>query len=310
MIFYKPYDKLVNMIKRLSLLIIIIALSACSSVTPPTTPKPTLLTPSPERLKINDYPILPEVNAAMREIYQAGLKRGNNPRVFSKFGDCMTANPYFLGTFSKGKYNLGKYENLKEVIAYFANTPARSENWQEDSFTTASLTANNGFNSAGPLNPMWADPKWCGNNENPLQCELRVAKPSIVIMMFGTNDVQFTEPGNYEKYLRTIIAELLKNDIVPIISTFPTRPEDPAKSLVLNQIVIKIALDNKIPLVNLNRALEPLPNHGVNPKDTLHLTLPDDEVVDNFTEPYLQYGFPLRNLVTLQALEVVWKAVK
>jgi hypothetical protein len=32
--------------------------------------------------------------------------------------------------------------------------------------------------------------------------------------------------------------------------------------------------------------------------------------VDNFSGPNLQAGFTVRNLVTLQALDVVWKAVK
>jgi hypothetical protein len=32
--------------------------------------------------------------------------------------------------------------------------------------------------------------------------------------------------------------------------------------------------------------------------------------VDNFSEPNLQAGFTVRNLVTLQALEAVWRAVR
>jgi hypothetical protein len=38
------------------------------------------------------------------------------------------------------------------------------------------------------------------------------------------------------------------------LSTFPTRPENPAKSRQLNQIVVKVAQDYQVPLLNLNRA--------------------------------------------------------
>jgi hypothetical protein len=82
------------------------------------------------------------------------------------------------------------------------------------------------------------------------------------------------------------------------------------KTKQLNQIVVKVAQDYAIPLVNLNRALGELPNDGVDPNDTTHLSTPADKAVDVFTPANLQYGFTMRNLVTLQALDEVLKALK
>jgi len=259
-------------------------------------------------LKLDDYPVIPSISPTALAIYQAGLARGNNPRVFSKLGDCMTENPYFLVTFSQGQYDLGQYADLQSVLDHYKGVPARGDDWKLDSFATVGLASASGFNVAGPLDPTWADPKWCKGGESPAACEYRVAHPSVALIMFGTNDVGLTDPASYDFYLRSLIDQTLDAGVLPLLSTFPTRPEDPAKSLLLNQIVVRVALDYGIPLVNLNRALEPLPHQGVNPADTIHLSVPPDGRVDRFTPDELQYGFTLRNLVTLQALQAVMKA--
>lgn len=261
-------------------------------------------------IRLDDYPIIPEVNPALRAIYQAGLAQGHNPRVFSKLGDCMTENEFFLGQLAEGQYNLGKYGNLQAVIDYFHGVPARNNGWGKDSFATIGLAAAGGFNIAGPFDSTWSNPDWCGASESPLACEYRVAQPSFAIIMFGTNDVAYTEPDAYNYYLRALILQTLDQNIIPILSTFPTRPENPEKSLLLNHIVLKIAADYGLPVMNLNRALEPLPHHGVDPDDTLHLSVPADKRVDIFDADHLQFGFPMRNLVTLQALDAVWQAVR
>jgi hypothetical protein len=276
----------------------------------PATPILRAFNPASVRdIKLEDYPIVPSISPAARAIYQAGLARGNSPHVFSKLGDCMTENPYFLVTFSEGHYDLGGYTELQTVLDQYWGVPARSGNWKLDSFATAGLAAASGFNIAGPLDATWADPKWCQGGESPAACEFRVARPSVALIMFGTNDVAYTDAATYDFYMRSLVDKALDSGVLPVLSTFPTRPEDPAKSLLLNQIVVRVATDYDIPLVNLNRAIEPLPHHGVNPADTIHLSVPPDGRVDRFIPADLQYGFTVRNLVTLQALGAVLSAV-
>jgi len=147
-------------------------------------------------------------------------------------------------------------------------------------------------------------------SESPLECEFRISKPAFAIVMFGTNDVNTTDPASYDFYLRTIISKTLDAGVIPILNTFPVRPENPAKTRQLNQIVVKVAQDYRVPLVNLNRALAGLPNQGVNPDDTTHLSVPPDGRADIFAGDHLQYGFTVRNLVTLQALDAVLRVVR
>jgi hypothetical protein len=259
-------------------------------------------------IDLADFPVVPEISPAAQAIYAAGLAQGNNPRVFSKLGDCMTENPYFLVTFSEGEYDLGPYPELQTVLDHYGGQPARQGDWPLDAFATVGLAAASGFNIAGPLDATWANPEWCRGGESPAACEYRVANPSAAVIMFGTNDVDYTEPAAYDYFLRNLVITTLDEGVLPLLSTFPTRPENPEKSLLLNQIVVRVAQDYGLPLINLNRALEPLPHHGVDPDDTIHLSVPADGRVDHFTAENLQAGFTLRNLVTLQALYALLQA--
>ena len=261
-------------------------------------------------IRLSDYAVIPAISPGVVALYRASLAHGHNPHVFSKLGDCMTDNDYFLVPFAAKSSDLGPYGDLQAVIDQFEGVPARSGNWQKDSFATIGLAAAQGFNVASSLNPTWANPQWCQNSESPAACEYRVAKPTLAIIMFGTNDATYTEASTYDYYLRRLVALTLDSNVVPLLNTFPTRPEAPEKSLLLNQIVVKVAADYGVPLVNLSRALEDLPNHGVDPQDTIHLSVPADKRVDVFSAQNLQAGFTVRNLVTLQALQAVLQAVK
>jgi hypothetical protein len=262
------------------------------------------------------YPVLPEITPAieanLRATFELGKSKGNNPRAFAKLGDCMTENAFFLGPLSEARFELAEHAALKPTLEHFLGVPARGNSgkpWQEDSFATIGLASAGGFNVAGPLDPTWSNPDWCNAGESPLECEFRVTRPSFAVVMFGTNDVNTTDLPTYDYYLRTIISQTLDAGVVPILNTFPNRPENPDKTKQLNQIAVKAAQDYAVPLVNLNRALADLPNQGVDPDDATHLSVPPDGRVDVFTQDHLQYGFTLRNLVTLQALDAVLKIV-
>ena len=309
-------------LKAFSIALVCIAATACGP-----TPSPHAPPPLPQfdkfdpattaNLDVAALPIIPEITPAMKNnllaIYAAGQKKGNNGRVFSKLGDCMTENEFFMGPISAGKYDLAEYTSLKPTIEHFRGVPSRGtsgKDWKLDSFATVGLASAGGYNVAGPLDPTWSNPDFCSANESPLACEYRVSKPAFAIIMFGTNDVPVTDLPTFDYYLRTTISSTIDAGVIPILNTFPTRPENPDKSKQLNQIVAKIAQDYGVPLVNLNRALAALPNQGVNPGDTTHLSAPPDKRTDMFTPDHLRYGFTTRNLVTVQALEKVLTAVQ
>ena len=75
--------------------------------------------------------------------------------------------------------------------------------------------------------------------------------------------------------------------------------------------MLKVAADYNVPLINLWRALDPLPHKGVDPQNTTHMTKPDNgDSAASFTPADLQAGFNVRNLLTLQTLDAVLKVVK
>jgi hypothetical protein len=261
------------------------------------------------KLDLTTFPAVPEIPAHVSAIYQEGLRQGNNPRLFSKVGDCMTATPNFLIPIASGDYDLGSYPSLKKVIDYFAGVPAHGTADKYDSFSNPGLAAASGYNAPSVLDPTWADPKWCKADESPLACEYRVSKPGFALIMFGTNDLKSITPDQYDYYLRRVVVQTINAGIVPILSTFPAQPGMTEKSILYNQVTVKIAVDYQIPLINLWLALKPLPNQGVDPVDTTHMTLPQNGHSVWFTETDLQSGYNMRNLLSLQALEAVLKAV-
>lgn len=294
--------------------------SACSAptspaITRPAPPKPGAFAPeSVADIDVMQLPVLPEltptIRANVRDAFQRGKAKGLNAGVFSKLGDCMTENPYFLVPFGDGDYDLGQHTDLKPVVERFSAAPARTGDWKDNAFGTLSLSAAGGFNVAAPLDPTWSNPEWCKNSESPIECEFRVARPAYAVIMFGTNDVAATDADAFNYYLRTLIKDSLDAGVVPIMSTFPHRPEDPGKTLLFNRIAIAAARDYQVPVMNLYRALEALPDRGVNTADTIHLNAPPDGRTDVFDVEHLRYGFTTRNLVTLQALSSVLAAAE
>ena len=263
-----------------------------------------------EGMVVEDYPILPELTDHAIAIYEMGLEVGNNPKVFSKVGDCMTATyEYFLGPFGDGNYDLGdEYADLEGVISYF-DEPARAEGFEENSFNNPGLATASGFNTASVLDSLWADPNWCEANESPLGCEYRLSQPIFSMIMFGTNDVMFFEADLFDYYMRQIILETIENGIVPILYTIPTRPEFPEKTYQFNQVIIKLAEDYDLPLVNLWLAIQDLPFEGVDQVEPIHLSIPEDEQTGDFTTN-LDYGYTVRNLITLQALDILLEGLE
>jgi hypothetical protein len=257
-------------------------------------------------------PVLEDTDMAeyIRAIYEEGIGRGNNGAIFSKVGDCMTATPNFMEGFTPGNYDLGEYtDTLQPVLDRFTGVPVRGPEFGKDSFTNPSLAAASGFNVAGVLDPIWNDPTVCDVNASPLACEFGISKPSMAIIMFGTNDLRSLTPEDFDLYLRRVVVETVNAGVVPILSTFPEQASQVERSILLNQITVDVAADYNVPLMNLWLALDTLPNKGVDPEDTTHMTAPEDGATANLTEDYLQYGANMRNLVTLQALAEVLKVV-
>ncbi|GAB4553060.1 MAG: hypothetical protein OHK0023_21730 [Anaerolineae bacterium] len=248
--------------------------------------------------------ITPAIRTAMRAVVEKGKQLGNNPRVFSKVGDCMTDHWMFLSVIGNGQYSLGEYAYLQEVIDWF-NVPSADRG---NSWNAASFAAHNGFNSSAVLETQFANPSACQPDERPLMCEYRINKPGVAIIMFGAADVLVMTPRQFYALLKTIVLETLDAGVVPLLSTFPENPSAPEQSRQINQLVLALAREKSLPVMNFADAARQLPNNGLQ-QDGIHLTEPPGGNSAYFSAENLQYGFTLRNLLVLQSLDVVMKQI-
>ncbi len=240
-------------------------------------------------------PIVGHATGTARSLFLKGRDMGRNPNVLAKVGDCSTDHWYFLKQLSWGQYDLGEYSNLQGVVDQFS-----------ESFAYDSYASHNGYNVNSVMDPDWADPAVCQPDESPLDCEYRVHNPGVAVIMFGTSDLLSMSAYEFDFYLRDIVRITEEQGIVPILSTFPGNLNFPNHTVLYNQIVVRIAMDNDLPLINLWLALETLPNHGLE-SDGFHLDLPPGDTSCNLVGDNLQNGYPMRNLVTLQTLDAVWR---
>ncbi len=238
-----------------------------------------------------DLPVIPEVSEATRAIYSRGIERGNDPRAFSKIGDCQNVPSLFLAPFDDPRlYSLGEeYAGLQETI-----------DWYGGSFSRDSEAVRRGFNAASVISPFWSDPEMCESGESPLNCELRLNRPSVAIISLET----WWEgaPENYEKYVREIIETTLAYDVVPILAT---KADDLEGGHQINALLADLAMEYEIPLWNFWRAVQPLPDHGLL-EDGFHLTMAGNY----FDDPQrMKKAWPWRNLTALQSLDQVRRIV-
>src|SRR5690606_4842883 len=290
----------------------IVALSALPPARAQDDPTPTLaplvppvhgaFDPAPiVDVDLGAIPVVPEPRDTARALLLERIAQGRDPLAFAKVGDCMTEDPAFLYPLAEGEIEWGEYEDLQAVVEHYAQA-------DENPFGRKSQAAAGGFNAASVIDSMWANPQFCEAGETPLSCELRLMNPAVAVIMFGTNDVFYLDEAQFDYFLRSVLVKTIEAGTLPVLSTFPLRPEFPEKTEVFNRIVARAAEDYDIPLINLWRALEPLPNQGVDPDDTTHLTSPEGGAAQ-FTDEALETGFAVRNLVTLQALEAVVQQV-
>lgn len=260
---------------------LLLPIAAGSAPPAATAPAPATLTSLPGLV----------VSAGARAIYQRGLALGNNPRAFSKVGDCNSVIPYFLSAFDKGEYRLGPaYAYLQPVITQFAG-----------SFNRDGAVARDGLNTASVFDSIWALPGVCQRGESPLACEVRTQRPSLAIVSLGTNGAWQTD-AEYETNLRRILDYLIERGVLPILSTKADNLEGDGR---FNRIATRLAGEYQLPLWDFATVAWALPNGGL--ADEYHLSW-GQAYYD--TAPTPLTGWQARNLTALQALDAVWRAVQ
>ena len=256
---------------------------------------PVMFAPTP--FVIPDDPYVSGISGRARQIYQIGQSRGNHANVFSLIGDSNTEHPAFFKPFDWGNYDLGPYAYLQDTVNFF-----------KGSFSRPSRSAFGGFNTTKTLDPGSA-PGGCGGASS-LICEYNSAHPSIAIVLLGTGD-QHSWQGFEERY-RQIIQQTIDQGIVPILLTKGDDLEckdNNAPCGYINGIITRLAREYDVPLLDNRRAVERLPNRGM-VDDGFHYSFPPDGRAAWFNGSYLQqYGYNVRNLTALRALDSVRRQI-
>ncbi len=269
------------------------AIAAGKTVTPAPSPTPADHITSLNGVPYSEFIILdPETEAHVREIYERGQALGRDPHAFSKLGDSLIATKHFLRVFdgrdpNLGGYNLGEYAYLQDTIDYFAG-----------SFQRYGRAVRLGMNTRMVFDPKWADEEACGAGVNLLDCEIWAHNPSFMFVQLGTNDHRslalFQE--NYER----IVEYLIYQGIVPILFTKADRLADPLNQN--NAIIREIAATYHVPLIDMDRLADTLPNRGLK-ADNIHLNAPDR--YDYARPETFRHGTAIHSLAALIMLDYV-----
>ena len=228
--------------------------------------------------------MIPIPSARARQIYQQGIAAGTDPTRISKVGDCQAIQEVLLGRYDKPSGYLLREnpEALAETIKQFAG-----------SFGRDGEAVQGGFNAASELSPLWSNPDTCEPGETPLECEIRVHNPSIMLISL---EVWWDgrSPDVYVKNMRQIIDLAISKGILPILSTKADNVEGDHS---INLATAKLAYEYDLPLWNWWKAAQALPNRGLDPDrpDGFHISL------ESWDE---------RSFTALQSIDSVWRGVK
>jgi hypothetical protein len=255
-----------------------------------------MLSATPTELSADFWQSLPVIPTAIsdriRDVYRLGQEMGNEPRRFSRIGDCLSAAPAFLIGFDRN-YNLGEYAYLQPAIDYF-----------QGSFERPSWAAKAGLNTAGVLSTLWTDEQ-CLSGESLLDCQYRLDNPSFAFISLGSNEAYYVhqDPESFERNMRLILEDTLARGIVPILATKADNAEGDHS---INATVARLALEYEVPLWNFWLAVQHLPDLGL--IDPEHLSSVSYVNFTDFTIPHaMEYGMQVRNLTALQMLYFLWQ---
>lgn len=247
------------------------------------------------------YANISGVTSRSYEIFQWGKQLGNRPNIFSKVGDSITVEWPFLGQIGEGYYHLADHGYLEPVMRYFMTDVARTRN----SFAETSLAAMGGWPSWALLEGWRSDPI-CGG-VIPLTCEYSKVRPAVALIMLGTNDVTLQSGvPQFESSMQQIVQKSIDAGVIPVLYTLPWCLCGDVGPF--NEAIVRTARTYDVPLVDYHAAMEAGINHGIR-DDGIHPSVPPDGFASNFDAEHLKYGYNIRNLVTLQVLDLLWRQV-
>lgn len=259
-------------------------------------------------------PITPTVAARLAALFARGTAASLEANVFVKAGDSITVNGWFLEQFAgpangpgtqdwDAAYDLGSYGSLEGARAWFLQGRIGTD----DPYARVSLAAQVGQDGAWAL-------RATGTELSPLDQELQAGAPAYAVVMFGTNDFGSggTDGEVYGLVAGTsfrILDRVIATGAVPILTSPPPSTWSAAalaRSRMTSRLLRAVAQGRQVPFIDYYAALLDLPGYGLE-SDGVH---PDALAYNRacfLTPQGLLHGFNVRNLVTLQTLDRVYR---
>jgi uncharacterized protein YraI len=251
--------------------------------------------------QLASIPVIPNISGNAVAIYRRGIEQGRNPQHFIQIGDSNSASQAYLGLIGQGNYTLGSYGYLQPTIDFFAGGGINS-------FSQKQQTAQSGNLSTTIIDPIFSNPRFCPGTA-PLDCEINRTNPSIAIIYLGAADRQTIDHDTYSNAMRTMIDRLIANNILPILTLMPTKAHPQRtelKGMEFNMIMLDIARQYDIPVINMWSAVRNLPENGMQ-NDLLHFTYSGSAFL-NFAGGENQWGYTRWNLEVLKTLYAIRQA--
>lgn len=242
------------------------------------------------------------LSAAVVDNIRSIVAAGNGADdVFMSVGDSITVGSGNLRCFGGASVDLGDHESLASTMEFFSNGNAAGSN----PFERDPLSARVGKTAS------WA----LSGSPTPVEAELNALQPSIALVQYGTNDMQFGStfasalPGFYAN-LGDLLDVIVDDGVVPVLFTIPPRLDsEGARDWVpmYNLAIRGLAQSRALPLVDLNLTLEDIPGHGL-VGDGIHLGSAPSGACD-LSEDGLRHAYNNRNAAALAALDRVRQAM-
>ncbi len=252
----------------------------------------------------------PPLTSHLEKIASRGEQLGNRPGVFAKIGDSITASPSFLQALACWPPRLNPWGELRGTLGFFGRTavPQGSEEAQcpvSNSYSRLGVAAVGGWRAADALLPRESFPECQGLPA--VSCELQLLRPSVALIMFGTNDLEDFTAVQFRLDLARIARLVSNAGTIPVISTIPPRATQPFSQRVarFNTEIAGLAENRALPLWNYWRQMvgPGVPFGGLS-RDGVHPSVlcPPCTAID-FRPVGLRQGYALRNLGALRVLD-------
>jgi len=248
-------------------------------------------------------PITGFVADRMREIAASNDQLQDD--VFMKVGASGTVSSNLLTCFASGPIDLDGRDDLWTTINYFleGNANDNGESGDLTPYDRPTYAAKVGRTAA------WA----MSGNPAPIDREIDAIRPRFALINYGTNDMGMGStylsamPGFYDAF-SGLVDKVIDQGIVPVLTGLSPRNDSTSADRwveTYNALVRGVAQSRQIPFVDLHLAINDLPNRGLS-SDGLHANVYRDSGSTRpcvFTSDGLEYGYNVRNLITIEAFD-------